>query len=124
MDVLNELCEFFKWKAASCEDEAKSWLALAARLDPKPPVKESTISLLRNAPASCVKMTYSQMDKLKDIIEGLECQLDEILQQTPERSLAVTQAEREIRQALERVRRLKDGETMTYEAVEKEEPVI
>lgn len=64
------------------------------------------------------------MEKLKDIIEGLECQLDEILQNTADVDLAVTQAEREIRQALERVRRLKDGETMTYEAVEKEEPVI
>ncbi len=64
------------------------------------------------------------MEKLKDIIEGLECQLDEILQNTADVDLAATQAEREIRQALERVRRLKDGETLTYEAVEKEEPVI
>jgi len=64
------------------------------------------------------------MDKLKDIIEGLECQLDEILQNTADENLAVTQAEREIRQALERVRRLKDGETLTYEPVEQKEPVI
>ena len=64
------------------------------------------------------------MDKLKDIIEGLESQLDEILQNTADVDLAVTQAEREIRQALERVRRLKDGETLTYEKTAEEPPVI
>ena len=48
------------------------------------------------------------MDKLKDIIEGLECQLDEILQNTADVDLAATQAEREIRQAA-LTRRAKEG---------------
>ena len=64
------------------------------------------------------------MEKLKDIVEDLECCLDEILQQTPDVTLAVAQAEREIRQALERVRRLKDGETLTYEKTAEEPPNI
>ena len=64
------------------------------------------------------------MEKLKDIIEGLECELDEILQNVADVELAATQAEREIRQALERVRRLKDGETLTYEKTAEEPPMI
>lgn len=64
------------------------------------------------------------MDKLKEIIEGLGGELAEILRNTTDESLAVAQAEREIRQALERVRRLKDGETLTYEKTAEEPPVI
>lgn len=64
------------------------------------------------------------MDKLKEIIEGLGGELAEILRNTTDESLAVAQAEREIRQALERVRRLKDGETLTYEKTADEPPVI
>ena len=64
------------------------------------------------------------MDRLKEIIEGLGSELAEILRNTTDESLAVAQAEREIRQALERVRRLKDGETLTYEKTAEEPPVI
>lgn len=64
------------------------------------------------------------MDKLKEIIEGLGGELAEILRNTTDESLAVAQAEREIRQSLERVRRLKDGETLTYEKTAEEPPVI
>ena len=64
------------------------------------------------------------MDRLKEIIEGLGGELAEILRNTTDESLAVAQAEREIRQALERVRRLKDGETLTYEKTAEEPPVI
>ncbi len=64
------------------------------------------------------------MDKLKKIIEGLGGELAEILRNTTDESLAVAQAEREIGQALERVRRLKDGETLTYEKTAEEPPVI
>lgn len=65
------------------------------------------------------------MDKLRRILEDMIAELNEIVNvEAADVELAAVQAEREIRQALERVRRLKDGETLTYEPTEKEEPKI
>ena len=62
--------------------------------------------------------------KYLELLEELQATLENAKKIEDDIDVAIGQTMRECRQMIERLRRLKDGESLTYEPIKQEEPKI
>lgn len=65
-----------------------------------------------------------KIKKYLELLEELQATLENAKKIEDDIDVAIGQTMRECRQMVERLRRLKDGESLTYEPVKQEEPKI
>lgn len=65
-----------------------------------------------------------KLKKYKELLEEMQQTLEAAKNVEGDIDVEIDQTMRELRQMVERMRRLKDGENLTYEPVKQEEPKI
>ena len=65
-----------------------------------------------------------KIKKYLELLEELQATLENAKKIEDDIDVAIGQTMRECRQMVERLRRLKDGESLTYEPIKQEEPKI